>query len=105
MHIQWNEFILPAEKATITWMRVTLTQRGIISLNRAAYRAMAQPERVVLLFDTVNFLIGLRPAGSNIKNALPLKRRRDAEASYQVRAKNFCNYYQIRVRHALKFND
>ena len=86
-------------------MRATLSQRGIISLNRAAFRAMAQPERVVLLFDQVNWLIGLKPAGSNIKNALPVKRRRDAAASYQIRAKNFCNYYQIRNRHALKFND
>ena len=105
MHIQWSEFILPAEKATITWMRVTLSNRGIISLNRAAYRAMAQPERVVLLFDPVNYLIGLRPAGSNVKHAMRIRLRRETNANYRICAKNFCNYYQIRLKHSLKFND
>ena len=105
MHIQWNEFTLPMEKTTVTWMKATLSKRGIISLNRAAFRAMAQPSHVVLLYDTVNFLIGLKPAGSHIKNALRVKKRRDAQATYHITAKNFCNYYGIALPHALKFND
>ena len=105
MHIQWNEFTLPIEKITVSWMKATLSKRGLISINRAAFRAMAQPSHVVLLYDTVNFLIGLRPAGSHIKNAMRVRRRRDAQSTYQISAKNFCNYYGIALPCSLQFNN
>jgi hypothetical protein len=57
------------------------------------------------MFDTVNFLIGLKPAGSLIKNALRVKKRPDAQASYRITAKSFCNYYGIALPCALQFND
>lgn len=40
---------------------VTIQKRGLISLNRAAYALIEEPEAVELLWDAQNRLIGLRP--------------------------------------------
>lgn len=105
MIIQWNEFKLPAKGIAIAWMRATLNRRGIITINRAAFRTMGQPQAVELLFDQVNSLIGLRPASPSAPNAIKVSQRKDAGGSYRITAKNFCNYYQISTTTAMIFNN
>ena len=103
--IQWTEFTLSDRETSVAWMQATLINRGLISLNRAAFRAMGQPKAVTLLFDQMNHLIGLRPAGALAKNAIPLVQRKDSGGSYRLRAKKFCNYYQISTDHAMVFKN
>jgi len=105
MIIQWNEFKLPARGITVAWMRATLSRRGIITINRAAFRTMGQPQAVELLFDQVNSLIGLRPVSPTAENAIKLSQRKDVGGSYRIPAKNFCNYYQISTTSAVIFNN
>ena len=103
--IQWTEFALSDKDTTVAWMQATLTNRGLITLNRAAFRAMGQPKAVTLLFDQMNHLIGLRPADPLAKNAIPLIQRRDSGSSYRLRAKKFCNYYQISTDQGVVFKN
>jgi hypothetical protein len=105
MIIHWNEFSLPKNQTKIKWMQAALTRRGYITLNRAAFQAMGQPKAVILLFDPVNSLIGLKPAGLGYENAIPLMRRKDSGDSYRLRAKSFCNYHQISTDHAVVFKN
>ncbi len=60
---------IAARYERVMWMRVSLSPRGVISINRAAHRALGQADAVVLLFDRVNSLIGLRPGSPDAKNA------------------------------------
>lgn len=52
---------------------VTVQRRGIISVNRAAYRLMGSPEHVELLYDRNNEVVGLRPAGADVPHAYAVR--------------------------------
>lgn len=41
---------------------LTLTKRGVLTLNTAAYEAIGRPDSVQLLWDRDNRIVGVRPA-------------------------------------------
>lgn len=52
---------------------VTVQKRGLISINRAAFTLMKQPEAVELMWDKDRRVIGLRPVSLSAPNAYPVR--------------------------------
>lgn len=101
---QWEEFPLTPGTRQATWPRISMTPRGIISINRLAHKHLGQPHSAALFFDKINGLIGLRACPREARNAFPLIQQAKS-GSYIIRAKKFCNYYRIRLDHTVVFND
>jgi len=51
----------------------TIQKRGLISLNRAAYSLVGEPEAVELLWDKDRQIVGIRPAALESPNAYPAR--------------------------------
>jgi hypothetical protein len=79
---------------------LTLQVRGLLSLNNAAYRALGQPDHVVLLYDEDQRIVGLRRVGKEWPNAY---RVRPQGSSYIVGAQGFVSYYGIKPLVAQRF--
>jgi hypothetical protein len=52
---------------------VTIQKRGLMSLNRAAYRLLGEPEAVELLWDRERRVIGIRSAALRSPDAYPAR--------------------------------
>jgi hypothetical protein len=100
----WEEFKLAPDTRQHTAIRISLTPDGHINLNWVAMECFKDVTTVVLLFDRINSLIGLRPCEAGIKNAFPLVKSGKAKSHF-VRAKKFCNYYGIKNDRTVIFED
>ena len=100
----WEEFQLAPDTKNVTEARISLTPKGLISLNWVAMECFKDVKAVILLFDRINSLIGLRPSAPDIKNAFPLIKSGKSKSCF-VRAKKFCNYYGIRNNATVVFQD
>lgn len=78
----------------------TLQARGLLSLNHAAYRALGQPDHVVLLYDADEQIVALRGIGKAHPNAY---RVREQGGSYLVGAQGFISFYGIKPLVAQRF--
>ena len=65
---------------------------------------MADPEAVILMFDRVNRLIGLKASSPDVNHAYELKQQGTSQ-NYFLRAKSFCNFYGIDTDDTVVFND
>lgn len=52
---------------------VTVQKRGLISINRATFAMMKEPEAVELMWDKDRGVIGLRPVPLSAPNAYPVR--------------------------------
>lgn len=100
----WEEFQLAPDTKNVTAARISLTQKGLISLNWVAMECFKDVNAVVLLFDRINSLIGLRPSEASVKNAFQLIKSGKSNSCF-IRAKKFCNYYGIRNDATVVFQD
>ena len=76
--------------------------RGLFSVNRAACRALGDPEAVELLFDRTEQLIGLRGVPAQVPHAYPL-RTQASSSSVLVSGRAFTRHYQIRTDVARRY--
>lgn len=53
--------------------QVTIQRRGNLSLNRAAYTALGEPQAVELLYDARNRTVGLRAVEVSVEHAYPVR--------------------------------
>ena len=58
---------------------VTIQKRGVIGLNRTAFKALGEPKAVTLLFDSEDQIVGFRAAALTNEHAYAV--RRDLGAS------------------------
>ena len=73
---------------------VTIQKKGVLSLNRAAYVALEEPQAVELLYDRDARLIGLRKADSSVEHAYAI-RTFGKGGTWLVSGTAFTNYYDI----------
>lgn len=85
-------------------LRVTLSPRGVLLLNKLAYEALDTPPAVKLLFDERNNRIGLKAQDPRRTNAFPV-RQKDKWQNYQIRVSPFCKHHAIKVTRTILFND
>ena len=83
---------------------VTVNRRGHIVIGKAAYQKMGEPKAFLLLFDSVNNRIGLKPTGLGIKNAFPAAKS-GRHGGRMIRAYRLLTEFGIVVKETLQFTD
>ncbi len=101
---QFEEFTQTAGSRRSNVIRISLNSRGDFSLNQLAIEALQNSEKVVLLFDKINGLIGMRPAQLDVKHALNIKKQGEAN-SYLIRARSFCVHFNLKPTTTMVFDD
>ena len=96
MIIHWDEFEAGPTEPPSERVHVTLSPKNVILLNGNIYEQMGKPEAVVLMFDKVHSLIGLRPARADRPGAFPVKHKPPGSHRL-VRATPFCKHHGIKV--------
>jgi hypothetical protein len=69
---------------------LTVTIRGTLNLNAAAFAALGKPEAVVLMYARDDFIIGLRPSAKDEPNAYVVGKLGKEGLSRSIVAKDFC---------------
>lgn len=85
--------------------KVSLSKRGVLSLNKSAYEALGEPKAVDLLFDKEESLVGIQSSTPNAKTSFKVNEQQSKYKSYYVSAKSFCDYYQIDISKTISFSD
>jgi len=72
MKADWRECPRGDVRGQWAALYVTMNRKGHISMSRLTYQRLGEPKAFLLLFDTVNNRIGLKPTGISIRNAYPV---------------------------------
>ena len=75
---------------------VTIQKRGNISINRAAFVALGEPQAVELLYDPTERIVGFRGVPVDTEHAYPMRPQGQKEdGPYIVAGMAFTKYYAI----------
>ena len=69
MKRDWKEIPRDGRRAQWAGIYVTLNSKGTIVMNRGAYERTGAPAAFLLLYDSANNTIGLKPTGASMRNA------------------------------------
>jgi len=97
---RFEEFARENARGSAEEPMFTLQARGLLSLNHAAFRALGQPDHVVLLYDADERVVALRGIGKAHPNAY---RVREQGGSYLVGAQGFISFHGIKPLVAQRF--
>ena len=100
MNLGWEEF--EEGPGQVGDLRVTLSRKGEIMIGARAVVRLGEPDWVVLMFDRMNSLIGMRPSHKHEKNAYPTVRKLKGRHRI-VRANQFCRHYGIQFERTRAF--
>src|SRR4051794_124090 len=103
MAFQWEEFSGGPRKPPQEEIKESLAPRGAIYLNRRAWREMGEPPAVRFMFERIESVIGIAPAGLDDKKAFPI--RDHGGSSYRLAAGPFCRHFGIKVVRTERFDD
>jgi hypothetical protein len=93
----WNdfeEFTQGASSSRGNVPRISLNNRGDLTLNQLAFGLLKNAKKVVLAFSKQKGLIGIRPAKEDEKHAFEVKALANS-TSHIIRGKSFCAFYNI----------
>lgn len=82
---------------------LTVTVRGTLNINEAAFGALGKPEAVVLMYDRAEAVIGLRPAARKETNAYRVGPLGGAGKSWTIVAKDFCAWIGTDLAEARRY--
>ena len=71
MKRDWKEIPRDDRRAEWAGIYVTLNSKGTIVMNRAAHERTGSPAAYLIFYDSANNTIGLKPTGSQMRNAYP----------------------------------
>jgi hypothetical protein len=74
---------------------VTMQKKGVISINKAAFDALEQPESVELLYDGEARMVALRKVDSGVEHAYQVRAPVEHHATWLVSGAAFMSYYEI----------
>jgi hypothetical protein len=74
MKRMWKEIPRDGKRAQWAGLYVTMNSKGTIVMNRVAHERTGKPAGYVLLYDSANNTIGLKPMSALIRNAYPVTR-------------------------------
>jgi hypothetical protein len=80
---------------------VTIQSKGPLSLNRAAFEALGRPEKVALLYDPEERIVGLEKVAADSLDAYPV--RAQAGNNWLVAGQAFTKFYGIDTSIARRF--
>jgi hypothetical protein len=94
----FEKFVHKGGRAKYSFPVLTIQASGGMVLNDLAHDLLGRPERVVLLYDRDEKLIGLQPA-SKVDKTYSFPIRNSGLPGYDpiwaLSAKSFCNYYGV----------
>jgi hypothetical protein len=85
------------EDPQFTWQA-----RGLLTMNRAAFQALDEPEAITLLYDANERIVGFRKVDPANKNAHAV-RKQPKSHTYRVGAQGFAAYHGIQTLRARRF--
>jgi hypothetical protein len=95
----WEEFVYGTTvKITRKGFRVTLNKAGIFLLNRNTFEMLGKPEGVLLSYDRVNDMIGIKPMVRVFATAFPVK---ITNRGHLIHASSFCRHFKLRVENTI----
>jgi len=83
---------------------VTMNRKGFIVMSRVTYERLGEPKAFMLLFDTVNNRIGLKPTALGIRNAYPVGPS-GRHGGRVVRAYRLMQEFGIVLKETIRFQD
>ena len=98
----WTRFEGRPYGADRNQVRVTLSPKKVILLNRVAFEALGGPAAVELLFDETRKVIGLKPIERNRRNAFLVKSKKQGNHR-TINAGAFCTHFGITVDRTVQF--
>lgn len=99
----WETFTITGGRGVYE-KRVSLSSRGVFTLNQPSFDAMGNPEAAELLFDRSQQLIGLKPATKDVPHAYPIRKQK-TNKSYLIGARPFVYHYKLNVTRTIRFKD
>lgn len=85
-------------------MYVTLSPKGVISLNHFAWEKMGRPTAYHVLFDAEDQRIGLKPTATGVKHAFPIQQRSESLGK-KINVFRMMNEQRIKLPHGIRFTD
>lgn len=99
----WEKFTITGGRGVYE-KRVSLSPRGVFTLNQPTFEEMGEPDAVEFLFDREQRLIGLMPTSKEVAHAY-IVRKQKANKSYLIGARAFCYHYKIDIEQTVRFKD
>ena len=99
----WEEFPGGQARPPGERLYVSLNTRFVLMFNQTTFEKIGCPERVVMLYDRRNSMIGVRAAPPEAKNTFPVTVT--ARTHRSVSITSFCRHYQIRIDRPVAFQD
>lgn len=85
-------------------LHITLNPKGHIALSRFTYQKMGEPAAFIILYDTANNRIGLKPSGAVFKNSYPALVA-NRHGSKRIYASRLLSEHRIDLPHTVRFFD
>ena len=104
MKRDWKEIPRDGKRAQWSGLYVTMNGTGTIVMNRAAYERMDEPAAFLLLYDSANNTIGLKPTAASMKNAYPVMRS-GRHGGRKVAAYRLLTECSLHIKDTLEFQD
>jgi hypothetical protein len=100
---RWEEFSGGPRKPSRDSMHVTLNDDGVLLMNKKTWETIGEPRHVVLLFDRINNMIGVRSGSEEETNSFPVKGLQ--QYSRIIYASPFCTHYGLELDSTMMFNE
>ena len=104
MKRNWSELPRGDKRAQWAGVYVTMNGKGVIVMNRAAHERMGGADAFLVLYDSANNTIGLKPTGLRMRNAYPAGVA-GRHGGRRVNAYRLMTEHGIRVDQTLEFPD
>ena len=87
-------------------IRVTLDQKNVFYLNKAAYTALGEVKAVEFMFSDRLRAIGVRPSDLSQESSFPIKHRKKNGLTYGycIHAAAFMQHHNLRTDRMVQFN-
>jgi len=102
--VEWE--VYKRTRAPASTPVVTVTQRGQLSLNDAAFEELGSPKAIELLYSRADRVVGIRPVDPSEPHAyVPRTRaaKNRGHGPYLIPGIAFFNYYGIEVEQATRY--
>lgn len=100
--VNFEKFTQSYARPSATIPYVAIQRSGHISLNRAAYEALGEPEAAELYFDRKDRIVGFVGVGLDVPHSAAIKLHRNG-VTYMISGKAFCNKYNIDLSESRRF--
>ncbi len=96
----WEKFKGGPTKPANERVHVTLSAKGVILMNRNAFKLLGSPRAACLYFNKKDSRVGISAAHPELAEAFPI---RDKVNYFLINAAPFCRHYGIRVEKTQQF--